>query len=159
MPTMTPTLWFDMNAEEAVTFLCSIIPDSRIDSVIPAPQDHPNMKAGEPLAVSFTLGGHPYAGINGGPQFPFNEQISFALACEDQAEVDEIWARLTEGGTESYCGWCKDRYGFSWQVVPKRLYELLQDPDPARARAASQQMMTQVGKLDIAAIEAAADAA
>ncbi len=157
MPSMTPTLWFDMNAEEAITFWASVVPDTRIDNVVRAPSDTPSNKECDAMVVSFTLNGQAWTGINGGPQFPFNEQISFALACEDQAEVDAIWDNLTEGGTESMCGWCKDRYGFSWQVVPKRLYDLLADPDPDRARRASEFMLTQHGKLNIAAIEAAAD--
>ena len=157
MPTMTPTLWFDMNAEEAIAFWCSIIPDSHIDNIVRAPSDTPSNIECDAMVVSFTLQGQSWTGINGGPQFPFSEVISFTLTCEDQAEVDAIWDKLTDGGSESMCGWCKDRYGFSWQVVPKRLYELLADPDRDRARRASQEMLTQHGKLDLALIEAAAD--
>lgn len=157
MPRLTPTLWFDMNAEEAVSFWCSVIPDSRIDSVMRAPSDNPSSREGDALYVAFTLDGQSFGAINGGPQFPFNEQISFAVTCKDQAEVDRIWAALTEGGSESMCGWCKDRFGFSWQVAPERLFDLLGDADPDRARRASQAMLSQKGKLDIAAIEAAAD--
>lgn len=157
MPKMTPTLWFDRNAEEAVAYWCSFIPDSRIDAVSRAPSDTPSNKEGDALFVAFTLNGQPFGGINGGPHFPPSEFFSFSLTCDDQDEVDAIWAKLTDGGTESMCGWCKDRFGFSWQVAPKRLHDLLGDPDPDRARRASQAMLGQKGKIDIASIEAAAD--
>ena len=144
MPKMTPTLWFNYNAEEAVGFWTSLLPDSRVDDVILAPSDNPSMEKGAVLAITFTLAGQTYNGINGGPQFPFSEVLSFAIACDDQAEVDRYWV--------------KDRFGFSWQVVPRRLYDLMRDPDPARAERASLAMLKMV-KLDIAALEAAADAA
>ena len=128
MPKMTPTLWFNYNAEEAVGFWTSLLPDSRVDDVILAPSDNPSMEKGAVLAITFTLAGQTYNGINGGPQFPFSEVLSFAIACDDQAEVDRYWdALLAGGGQPSQCGWLKDRFGFSWQVVPRRLYDLMRD--------------------------------
>ncbi len=159
MPKVTPTLWFNYNAEEAVGFWTSLLPDSRIDDIIRAPSDNPSMEKGAVLAITFTIAGQKYNGINGGPQFPFSEVLSFAIACDDQAEVDRYWdALLAGGGQPSQCGWLKDRFGFSLQVVPRRLYDLMRDPDPARAERASLAMLKMV-KLDIAALEAAADAA
>jgi predicted 3-demethylubiquinone-9 3-methyltransferase (glyoxalase superfamily) len=108
------------------------------------------------LAVEFTLAGSKFSGLNGGPQFPFTEAVSFQISCKDQAEVDRLWAALSEGGSPGQCGWLKDRWGLSWQIVPSRLFELLNDPDAARSRHAMQAMMTMT-KMDIAALERAAD--
>jgi predicted 3-demethylubiquinone-9 3-methyltransferase (glyoxalase superfamily) len=157
MTSITPCLWFDRNAEDAATFYASLFPDSRVDAVHRAPADYPSGKAGDVLTVEFTLCGRRFQGLNGGPYFTFSEAISFSIACADQAEVDRYWDALTaDGGEPAPCGWCKDRYGLSWQVVPTRLPELLADPDPARAKRAMEAMMT-MGKIDIAALERAAD--
>jgi len=156
---ITPCLWFDKQAEEAANFYAGLFPDSRVDAVHRAPADYPSGKAGDALSVEFTLMGRPFMGLNGGPQFRFNEAVSFSIACQDQAEVDRYWDVLTSGGGEpGPCGWCKDRFGLSWQVVPKALPRLLGDPDPARARRTMEAMM-KMGKLDVAALERAADGA
>ncbi len=154
-----PCLWFDGNAEEAATFYASLIPESRVDSVWRSPADTPSGPAGMVLTVDFTLAGQRFQGLNGGGQFQFNEAVSFVLECEDQAEVDRLWDALAaDGGEPGPCGWIKDRFGLSWQVVPVRLNELVSDPDPERARRAVEAML-QMGKLDIAELERAADAA
>jgi predicted 3-demethylubiquinone-9 3-methyltransferase (glyoxalase superfamily) len=158
MTSITPCLWFDRNGEEAARFYASIFPDSRVDHVQRAPADYPNGKAGDALLVEFTLCGRRFQGLNGGPNFRFSEAVSFSISCEDQAEVDRLWEALTaDGGEPGPCGWCKDRFGLSWQVVPRRLPELLGDPDPRRARRAMEAMM-HMGKIDVAALERAADA-
>ena len=158
MPTITPCLWFDGTAEQAAEHYVSIFPNSAITSVsrygpgMPFPE-------GTVLTVEWTLDGQPYQGINGGPQFRFNESVSFSISCADQAEVDHYWdGLLADGGEESMCGWLKDRFGLSWQVVPTRLFTLLSDPDPARAQAA-QAAMLQMRRIVVADLEAAADAA
>ena len=148
---ITPFLWFNDNAEEAATFYVSVVPNSQITDVA-------RMGEGGPaLTVAFTLDGADFVGLNGGPVHPFTEAVSFVIDCETQAEVDHYWETLTaDGGQPGDCGWLKDRFGLSWQVVPRRLPELLTDPDPARAQRAMQAMM-QMHKLDIAALEAAAN--
>jgi len=151
-----PCLWFNGNAEDAAMFYVSLLPDSRIDRILKSPADTPSGPAGMVLTVEFTLAGMQYVGLNGGPQFPFTEAVSFQIHCDDQAEVDRLWAALTEGGFEVACGWLKDRWGLSWQIVPKRLIELINDPDANRARRAQEAMMQMV-KIDIVAIERAAD--
>ncbi|HIK18932.1 MAG TPA: VOC family protein [Leptolyngbyaceae cyanobacterium M33_DOE_097] len=151
-----PCLWFNGNAEDAAMFYVSLLPDSRIDRILKSPADTPSGPAGMVLTVEFTLAGMQYVGLNGGPQFPFTEAVSFQIHCDDQAEVDRLWAALTEGGSEVACGWLKDRWGLSWQIVPKRLIELINDPDANRARRAQEAMMQMV-KIDIGAIERAAD--
>ncbi|WP_213979114.1 VOC family protein [Sphingomonas sp. dw_22] len=154
---ITPVLWFDTAAEEAANFYVSLLPDSRVTRIIHAPSDYPAGKAGDALVVEFTLAGQSYAGMNGGPIFPPNEAVSFQILTDDQAETDRLWNAITgNGGAESACGWCKDRWGFSWQVTPRRLMELITDSDPGRARRAFEAMM-EMGKIDLAAIEAAAD--
>ena len=158
MSKITPCLWFDGEAEEAARFYVGLLPDSGIDRVNPAPSDYPSGKAGDVLTVEFTLAGQSFMGLNGGPEFRFNEAVSFMIECEDQAEVDRLWEALTaDGGQPIECGWLKDRYGLAWQIVPKRLLQLMADPDRARARRAMEAMMTMV-KIDVAAIERAADA-
>lgn len=152
MERITPCLWFDGKAEEAAEFYVSLFPDSKITEVVPYPE---GIAAGT-MTVVFELNGQQYVGLNGGPQFTFNEAVSFQIHCDDQAEVDRLWAALTEGGEEGPCGWLKDRYGLSWQVIPVRLLELVQDRDPGRARRAMDAMMT-MQKIDVATIEAAAD--
>lgn len=150
-------LWFDGNAEEAAKFYASVFPDSRVDKVTRAASDTPSGPAGMVLVVEFTVLGRNLVGINGGPQFPFTEAVSFSVDCEDQAEVDRYWNALTaDGGTPVQCGWLRDKFGLSWQIVPKQLQQLLGDPDPARAKRAMDAMLGMV-KLDIAALEAAAD--
>ena len=157
MTSITPCLWFDKNAEEAATFYAGLFPDSRVDHVQRAPMDYPNGKAGDALLVEFTLCGRPFQGLNGGPGSPFTQAVSFSIACEDQAEVDRYWEALTaDGGEAVACGWSKDRFGLSWQVVPKRMLALLADPDRDRAQRAMEAMMGMV-KLDVAALERAAD--
>lgn len=156
MQRIVPCLWFDGNAEEAAEFYVSLLPDSHIDRILKSPADTPSGLAGTVLTVEFTLAGRQYVGLNGGPQFPFTEAVSFQIHCDDQPEVDRLWAAIAEGGSEVACGWVQDRWGLSWQIVPKRLIELLNDPDTARARRVQEAMMQMV-KIDIAAIERAAD--
>jgi predicted 3-demethylubiquinone-9 3-methyltransferase (glyoxalase superfamily) len=155
MSKITPFLWFDGQAEQAARFYVSLFPDSHIDRVTRSPADTPSGPAGMVLTVEFTLAGSQFVGLNGGPQFPFSEAVSFHIACEDQAEVDRLWAALSEGGSESQCGWLKDRWGLSWQVVPKRLHELLGDPDPGRSRRVMQALL-KMRKICIADLESAA---
>lgn len=150
-------LWFDGNAEEAAKFYASVFPDSRVDKVTRAASDTPSGPAGMVLVVEFTVLGRNLVAINGGPQFPFTEAVSFSVDCEDQAEVDRYWNALAaDGGKPVQCGWLRDKFGLSWQIVPKQLQQLLGDPDPARAKRAMDAMLGMV-KLDIAALEAAAD--
>ena len=154
---ITPMLWYDGDAEEAANFYVGLLPDSRVDRVVRSPADNPSMKEGGVLLVEFTLAGQKFAGLNGGPQFRFTEAISLMIETESQAETDRLWEALTaNGGQESDCGWLKDRWGLSWQIAPKRLLELLDDPDPGRARRAMQAML-QMRKIDIAALERAAE--
>jgi predicted 3-demethylubiquinone-9 3-methyltransferase (glyoxalase superfamily) len=155
---ITTVLWFDRAGEEAATFYTGLLPDSRIERVIRAPADNPSMAAGGVLVVDFTLAGRSYSALNGGPNFKPNESVSFMVVTEDQAETDRLWdAIVGNGGQESDCGWCKDRWGFSWQITPRILLDLLSDPDPARAKRGFEAMMT-MRRIDIAAIRAAADA-
>ncbi len=147
MPKQIPCLWFDGAAEEAAAHYTSIFPNSAIGEVTRYGPDMP-MPEGTAMTVSFTLDGQEYVGLNGGPQFPFTEAVSFQITCETQEEVDRYWEVLTEGGEESMCGWLKDRYGLSWQVVPKELNDMLADPDKDAARRAMQSML-QMGKLEV----------
>jgi predicted 3-demethylubiquinone-9 3-methyltransferase (glyoxalase superfamily) len=156
MQKITPFLWFDGQAEPAARFYVSLFPDSRVERVNRAAADSPSGPAGMVLTVEFTLAGTRFIALNGGPQFPFTEAVSFQIDCADQAEVDRLWAALSDGGTEVHCGWLKDRWGLSWQVVPRRLHELLADPDPDRARRAAEAMLKMI-KLDVAELERAAD--
>jgi len=153
---IVPNLWFDTEAEEAAEFYCSVFPDSRIVSVARYTDAGPR-EAGMIMVVEFELNGHRFVGINGGPQFKFDEAVSFQINCEDQAELDYYWDKLTaDGGRESQCGWLIDKYGLSWQVTPTGMDELFSDPDPERANRAMTAML-QMTKLDIAALQAAAD--
>ena len=152
---VTPNLWFDTQAEEAANFYCSIFPNSRIVSTARYPADGPGPE-GQVMTVEYELDGQRYVHINGGPQFTFSEAVSFQINCADQAEVDYYWEKLTDGGEESQCGWLKDRYGFSWQVVPAGMDELFSDADPGRAQRAMQAML-QMKKLDVAELRRAAD--
>jgi predicted 3-demethylubiquinone-9 3-methyltransferase (glyoxalase superfamily) len=150
-----PNLWFDTQGEEAANFYCSIFPNSRIVSVARYPEGSPG-PTGEVMSVEYELDGQRYVHINGGPQFTFSEAFSFQVDCADQAEVDYYWDKLVDGGEESQCGWLKDRYGFSWQIVPAGMDELFSDPDPGRAQRAMQAML-QMTKLDVAELRRAAD--
>ena len=156
MQKIVPCLWFNGDAEEAAQFYVSLLPDSSINRILKSPTDNPSGPAGSVLTVEFTLAGTQYMGLNGGPQFSFTEAVSFQIYCDDQAEVDRLWAALTDGGSEIACGWLKDRWGLTWQIVPTRLVELLNDPDTARARRVQEAMMEMV-KIDIAEIERAAN--
>jgi predicted 3-demethylubiquinone-9 3-methyltransferase (glyoxalase superfamily) len=151
---IVPNLWFDTEAEEAANFYISVFPNSRIVFVSHYTEGSPR-EAGMVMTVEFELDGQRFVGINGGPQFKFDEAVSFQITCEDQDELDYYWDRLTDGGSESQCGWLKDRFGLSWQVVPTGMEELFSDPDPERARRAMQAML-QMRKLDVAALRRAA---
>ena len=152
-------LWFDGNAEEAAEFYTSMLPDSHVDRVWRSPAETPSGPAGMVLTVDFTLLGTKVQGLNGGSDFRFNEAVSFVVECEDQAEVDRLWEALTaDGGEPGPCGWLKDRFGLSWQIAPRELNVLVDDPDPDRARRAMEAML-KMGKIDIAEVRAAADAA
>jgi predicted 3-demethylubiquinone-9 3-methyltransferase (glyoxalase superfamily) len=158
MSKISPCLWFDGQAEEAAAFYVSLFPNSRVDKVSRAPADFPSGSAGDVLTVEFTLAGETYVGLNGGPLFKFTEAVSLSVDCADQAEVDRYWEALTaNGGAPAPCGWVKDKFGLSWQIVPRRLTELMNDADPGRARRAMEAML-QMSKLDVAALERAADA-
>ena len=153
---ITPCLWFDGRALEAAEFYCGLFPDSRVEHVQKTPVDTPGNKAGDVLVVEFTLNGQRFTGLNGPPIFQFNEAVSFQIDCADQAEADRFTEALSAVPEAEQCGWVKDRYGLSWQIIPRRMLELLSDPDPARARRAMEAMLTQK-RLDVAAIERAAD--
>ncbi len=149
MPKVTPCLWFDGQAEEAAKFYASIFPNSRVDKVVRSAADNPSMSEGEVLTVEYTLDGAQFIGLNGGPEFKFTEAISFDIDCKDQAEVDRYWDALVQGGGEhSVCGWLKDRFGVSWQVVPRQLNEMLESPDRDAARRAMEAML-KMEKLDV----------
>ena len=157
MPKVATCLWFERDAEAAAELYCSLLPDSRIDKVWRAPADYPAGSEGDPILVEFTLAGAAMQGLNGGRKMPENSSAaSIAVETEDQAETDRLWAALTaDGGKEVQCGWLNDRWGIPWQIVPRRLNELMTDPDRAKAQRAMAAMMTMV-KIDIAALEAAA---
>lgn len=154
MPKITPFLWFDDQAEEAARFYAGVFPNSKIEKVVRYGEAGPG-RPGSVMTVEFELAGQSFVALNGGPQFPFTEAVSFMVSCKDQDEVDYYWQRLLDGGEESQCGWLKDRFGVSWQIVPDRLFELLNDPDPARAAAATKAMLG-MRKIVIAELEAAA---
>jgi predicted 3-demethylubiquinone-9 3-methyltransferase (glyoxalase superfamily) len=144
MPRITPFLWFDGNAEEAMRFYVSVFPDSKVLSA-------------SPMMVSFELEGQRFYGLNGGPQYKFTEAVSFLVDCETQEEVDGYWSKLTAGGGQpGQCGWLKDRFGLSWQIIPKALGRLLGDPDRGKAGRVMQAMLT-MGKIDLAALQRAYD--
>jgi predicted 3-demethylubiquinone-9 3-methyltransferase (glyoxalase superfamily) len=155
MPKITPCLWFDHQGEEAATFYTSVFPNSRITEVTRYGTAGPG-KEGAVMTVSFSLDGEDYVALNGGPAFTFTEAISLQVYCADQDEVDHYWATLAEGGEESMCGWLKDRYGLSWQIVPTALLELTADPDRERSARAFAAMLT-MKKIDIAELYRAAD--
>lgn len=154
LKTITPCLWFDTEAKDAADFYTSVFPNSRITDVAYYGEAGPR-DSGMVLTVEFELDGQPFVGLNGGPEFTFDEAISFQVPCASQDDVDRYWTVLSEGGSEGPCGWLKDRFGVSWQIVPTRLLELLGDPDRAKAQRAMACMMG-MKKIDIAAVEQAA---
>lgn len=152
---ITINLWFDDVAEQAAAFYVGLFPNSRIDAIHRSPADNPSVDKGAVLVVEFTLDGRSFIALNGGPHFQLTEAVSLVIDCADQAEVDRYWhAIVADGGSPSQCGWCKDRFGLSWQVTPRRLKELLSQPDRAAAERAMQAML-QMTKIDIAKLEAA----
>jgi len=156
---ITPCLWFDRDALPAAEFYTSVFPNSRIDKVDRAPADYPNGREGDVLTVAYTLDGAPFVGLNGGPEFKFSEAVSFIVECAGQEEVDRYWTALTEeGGEPGQCGWLRDRFGLSWQVVPRQLNEMLEASDRDAARRAMEAMLA-MGKIEIAALERAFDGA
>jgi predicted 3-demethylubiquinone-9 3-methyltransferase (glyoxalase superfamily) len=155
MQKITPFLWFDANAEEAVAFYTSIFPNSSVQKIDRYGKDSPGIE-GAVMTIAFSLNGQAFMALNGGPVYQFNPAISFVVTCEDQAEVDHYWEHLTDGGQEVQCGWLTDKYGVSWQIVPKALDEMLADPDPQKAYRVMQAMLKMV-KLDIAELQKAYD--
>ncbi len=153
MPKITPFLWYDNQAEQAANFYVSIFPNSRVKEVTRYGDGGP-VPSGTVMTVTFELDGQEFIALNGGPHFRFNEAVSFSIDCGSQEEVDYYWDSLTDGGEEGECGWLKDRYGLSWQVNPRRLGELLSDPEPARSRRAMEAML-KMKKIDIAELERA----
>jgi len=152
MSTIAPCLWYTEKAEEAARYYVSLLPDSRIDSVTTLPADTPSGPAGSVQIVEFTLGGRPFMAMNAGPLDPFNHAVSFVVNCADQTEIDRLWDALSQGGSTEQCGWLKDRYGVSWQIVPHQFIDLLKDhksPKSERAMAA----MMEMKKLDLAALK------
>jgi predicted 3-demethylubiquinone-9 3-methyltransferase (glyoxalase superfamily) len=158
MPKIIPNLWFDTESEEAAAFYVSVFPNSRVVGVTHYPEDAPR-EAGMVMTVEFELDGQRFVGINGGPEFTFSEAISFQIECADQEEIDRYWSLLSaDGGSEGPCGWLKDKFGVSWQVVPTGMDQVFDDPDPERARRAMAAML-KMGKIDVAELQRAADGA
>jgi predicted 3-demethylubiquinone-9 3-methyltransferase (glyoxalase superfamily) len=158
MPRITPNLWFDTQSKEAAEFYVSVFPNSKIKAISYYTDAGPR-PAGEVLTVDFVLDGQEFTAIDGGPEFTFDEAVSFLINCADQKEIDYYWDKLTaDGGEESQCGWLKDKFGLSWQVVPAGMEELFADPDKSRAERAMRAMLG-MKKIDVAALEAAADGA
>jgi predicted 3-demethylubiquinone-9 3-methyltransferase (glyoxalase superfamily) len=154
-PKITPNLWFDTQAEEAADFYISVFKNGRIVGKTHYTEGAPR-EAGMVMTVEFELDGQRFVGINGGPEFEFDEAVSFQITCKDQEEVDYYWEKLSQGGEKGPCGWLKDRFGLSWQVVPAGMNELFEDSDPERAQRAMEAML-KMGKLDVAALRSAAD--
>ncbi|MDT0181441.1 VOC family protein [Microbacterium sp. ARD31] len=154
MTAVTPFLWFDHDAEAAIAFYTSLVPDSEVVSIGRYPDEVPGM-GGAVMHAHFRLGGRDFFAMDAGPQFPFTEAVSLYVSCADQSEIDRYWDALTaDGGQEQPCGWLKDRWGLSWQIIPDRLVELIRDPDPVRAHRAVQAMLD-MRRIDLAALEAA----
>ena len=161
MKDLTPCLWFDNEAEEAAKFYTGIFKDSKIHSIVRYPHAAENASgkpAGSVMTVEFEVNGQRFMALNGGPEFKFSEAVSFMVPCKDQKEIDYYWQRLTDGGEESVCGWLKDRYGLSWQVVPEHLSDMMESDDPQKVEAVTGAFM-QMKKLDIATLEQAYKAA
>jgi predicted 3-demethylubiquinone-9 3-methyltransferase (glyoxalase superfamily) len=154
MTRIIPHLWYTDQAEEAAAFYASVLPNSRVDAVTPLPVDSPSGPAGSVKVVEFTLVGQPFMAISAGPLDAFNHSISFIVECEDQVEIDRLWTALSDGGEIEQCGWLKDRYGLSWQIVPAALGPMMKDPDRNRAKPVAEAMMKMV-KLDIAGLRKA----
>ena len=155
---ISPCLWFDGNAEQAAHFYVSVFPDSRIDHVQRSSIDYPGGKTGDVILVEFTLAGLRYQGLNGGPHDKFNDAISLSVACKDQAEVDRLWDALTaDGGRPVQCGWLKDKFGVSWQIVPEEFVTMMRDPDPKKSKSVMEAMVQMV-KLDVAKLKRAFEA-
>jgi predicted 3-demethylubiquinone-9 3-methyltransferase (glyoxalase superfamily) len=156
MSKITPYLWFDNQAEEAATFYTGLFEDSSIDKVAHAPEGIPGVDAGAVFIVELTLMGQKYIFLNGGPEFPFNAQVSLYVLCDSQADVDRYWdALLADGGAPQQCGWLTDRFGLSWQVIPVQLERLMEDPDPQVAQRVTAAMLKMI-KIDVSELEAAA---
>jgi predicted 3-demethylubiquinone-9 3-methyltransferase (glyoxalase superfamily) len=153
---IAPHLWFADKAVDAANFYVSLFPDSRVDSITPIPADTPSGPAGSVQVVEFTLAGQQFMAINAGPLDPFNHAISFVVNCSDQAEVDRLWDAMSKGGSVERCGWLKDRYGVSWQIVPTVLGQMMKDPDRTRAKRAMEAMLGMV-KLDVRVLKRAYD--
>jgi predicted 3-demethylubiquinone-9 3-methyltransferase (glyoxalase superfamily) len=154
---ITPCLWFDTQGEDAANFYVSLFPNSRIVSVNRYGEAGPRA-AGSVMTVDFELDGHRYVALNGGPEFTFNEAVSFQISCADQDEVDYYWDKLGEGGEHGPCGWLKDKYGLSWQVIPEAFLELVSDPDPAKSQAVMRAMLG-MKKLVVSELQGAYDSA
>ena len=150
---ITPCLWFDDQAEPAPRYYCDVFKDAAIDAISRYGEGAP-LPAGTALTASFTLRGRPFMALNGGPHFSFSEAVSFVVECDDQAEIDHYWTALGDGGSEQQCGWLKDRYGLSWQIVPQQMAAWMTDPDPQRSRRVMQAKMSMV-KLNAAVLEQA----
>ncbi len=157
MPTLAkivPFLWYAKESEEAARFYCSIFPDSHLDRVADLPTESPSGPAGSVKIVEFTLCGQPFMAMTAGPLDSFNHAISFCVMCDDQAEIDKYWKALLDGGSEEECGWLKDRYGVSWQIVPTAIFDMMADPDRKRAKRVADAMLKMV-KFDVATLRAA----
>jgi predicted 3-demethylubiquinone-9 3-methyltransferase (glyoxalase superfamily) len=158
MSKLVPCLWFANQAREATAFYVSLLPDSRIESVTDIPTDTPSGPAGSVNVIEFTLAGQPFMAINAGPLDPFNHAVSFVIPCADQAEIDRLWDALSAGGEVEQCGWLKDRFGVSWQIMPASLAAMLRDPDRKRAKRVMDAVMRMV-KLDVRELQRAYDGA
>jgi predicted 3-demethylubiquinone-9 3-methyltransferase (glyoxalase superfamily) len=156
MSKIMPCLWFEKEAEEAARFYVSLLPDSHVDSVTALPADSPSGPAGSVQVIEFTLAGQQFMAMNAGPLDPFNHAVSFMVKCADQAEIDRLWQALTREGSAEHCGWLKDRYGVSWQIVPAVLGEMMKDKDPTKARRVAEAMLKMI-KFDIAGLRKAYD--